>query len=46
MLDTFVVQWDIHIQYGRHICLGAYVSNVKCMYTSICSHIVDCIEFI
>ena len=26
----------------RHICSGAYANNVKCMYTSVSSHIVDC----
>ena len=34
------------MQCGKHICLWAYVSNVKCMYTSASGHIVDCIEFI
>ena len=26
------------MQYGMHICSGAYASNVKCMYTSLHSH--------
>ena len=30
---------------GRCICFGASVSNVKCMYTSVPGHIVDCSEF-
>ena len=40
-----VVQWDIHMQFGRHICSGAYVNNVKCMYASAYGDIVYCIEF-
>ena len=46
MKTTVVVQWDIHMQCGRHICSEAYVNNVKCMYTSACADIVDCTEFI
>ena len=34
------------MQCARHICIGTYVNNVKCMYTSTCSHIVSCTEFI
>ena len=40
------MQWDIHMQCGRHICSGAYVINVKCMYTSACGDFIDYIEFI
>ena len=46
MSTTGVVQYDIHIQYGRHVCLGAYVNNVRCMFTSAGGDIVDCIEVI
>ena len=35
------MQQDKHMQQGRNICLGAYVINVKCMYTSACGDIVD-----
>ena len=34
------------MQCGRHIWSGAYVINLKCMYTSACGDIVDCIELI
>ena len=34
------------MQCGRHICSGAYVSNMKFMYTSSFGDIVDYIEFI
>ena len=37
---------NIYVQCGRHICSGAYVSNVKCMYTTSSGHIVDCSEYI
>ena len=43
---SFSAEWDIHVQYDRHICSGTYTKDVKCMYTSAHSHIVDCIEFI
>ena len=33
------------MQCVRHICLGAYASNVKYMHTSACGHIVDCSEY-
>ena len=46
MWSIVVVQWDIHMQYGRHICSGAYVNNLKCMYSSAFGDILDCIEFI
>ena len=36
---------EIHVQCGRHICIGAYDNNVKCMYSNAPGHIVDCIEF-
>ena len=29
-----------YVQYDRHICSGAYASNVKYMYTSASAHIV------
>ena len=35
-----------HVPCGKHICLGAYDSNVEYMYASTSGHIVDCIEFI
>ena len=31
MYTTVDVQWDIHVQYGRHICSGEYANNVKCI---------------
>ena len=37
---------DMYVQCDRHICLGAYTSNMECMYTSAYGHIVDCSEFI
>ena len=40
------MQWDMHVQFGRYICSGLYVNNVKCMYISVHSPIVDCSEFI
>ena len=43
---TAEVQLDIYVQCGRYICSGAYVSNVKYMYTSAAGHIIDCIELI
>ena len=46
MQTTVGVQWDIHVESGRHICSGAYVSNVKCMHTSGPCNIVDYTEFI
>ena len=36
------VQWDILVQCGRPTCKGAYGSNVKCMYTSVPGHIINC----
>ena len=35
------MQWNIYIQCGRHICLMEYTNNVKCVYTSVLSHIID-----
>ena len=26
---------DIHVQCGRHICSGAYVNNLECMYIPV-----------
>ena len=40
-VDDIVVQWDKYVQCGRHICSGAYASNVKCMYTSAPGHTAD-----
>ena len=34
------------MQCGRQSCLGAYVSDVKCMYTTASDHIIDYIKFI
>ena len=34
------------MQNFRHICLGAYVNNVECMYDSASGHIIDFIDFI
>ena len=31
MWTRVVVQWNIYVQCGRYICVGAYVSNVKCI---------------
>ena len=45
MYTTVVVQWDIYMQYGRNICSEAHASHVKCMYTSVPSHIIDNDEF-
>ena len=46
MWTTVEVKWDIFVQCGRHIYLGAYASDVTCMDPSAPSHIIDCIEFI
>ena len=35
----------MHVQSDRHISSGGYSNNVKCMYTSVPGHIVDCSEF-
>ena len=40
------MQWEIYVKCGRHICSGAYISNIRCIYTSTPAHIIDCIEFI
>ena len=32
--------------FWRHICSGTFSSNVKCMYTSVPGHTVDCCDFI
>ena len=29
----------------RHVCSGTYANNVKCSYTSVHGHFVDCIKF-
>ena len=31
---------------GKHICLGVYAINVKCMYTSVYGDIFDCDKLI
>ena len=36
----------VEVHHDRHICSGAYASNVKGIYSSACSHIMDCSEFI
>ena len=46
MQATVAVQWSIYVQCGRHICPGPYANNVKCIYTGVHGHIVDCNEFI
>ena len=47
MYTTVVVQWNMYMQYGKHIiCCGAYANNVKCMYSIFSGHIVDCSEFL
>ena len=46
MYATIVVQWDIHMKCSGHICSGANVNNVKCMYTKTCGDIVSYIEFV
>ena len=46
MQTTVEVQWGIHMQCGRHVYSGAYVSNMKCFYTNAPGHIIDCIEFV
>ena len=40
-VDYIHNQLDINVQCGRHICLGAYVNNVKCMHTSAPVHLSD-----
>ena len=40
------VQGNMHVQGGRHICLGVYANNMICMYTDVSGHIVDCSDFI
>ena len=56
LILTCTVMWGLYVDYhksvvnylskcGRHIFSGAYVSNVKCMYTIAHGDIVDCIEF-
>ena len=46
MKNIVEVQWDIHVQCGRYICVGAYASIVECLYANAPGHIVDCSEFI
>ena len=46
MYTAVELQWDMNLQCGKHICLGAYVINMECMYTNTSGHIINCIEFI
>ena len=39
MWTTVRMQWEKYMQCGRHICSGAYVNNVKYMYTSAVKHL-------
>ena len=39
------MQWDRDVQCGRFTCSRACANNVKCMYTNISGHTVDCSEF-
>ena len=41
-----MVQWDIHMRYGRHICSGASAIDVKGIYSSVSGCTVDCSELI
>ena len=54
VLLVCAVMWGLYVDYSistweqictvLHACLlWAYASNVKCMYTSVCAHIVDCL---
>ena len=45
MDTTVTVQWDMYVQYSRHICSRTYANNVKCIYTSVPGHIADSNEF-
>ena len=36
MKTILLVQCDIHVLCGRHICAGACAYNIKFMYTSAC----------
>ena len=40
MVTAVVVQWGFCISCGRHICLGAYANNVKCVYASTCGDMI------
>ena len=31
---------------GKYICSGGYTNDVKCLYTSVPGHIVDCSGFV
>ena len=44
MQTTVEVQGDMYVQCGRHICSGAYASNVEYMYNSASGHIVDVVN--
>ena len=54
---VYAIMWSLHVDYitsagghpllfGMHICSGAYANNVKCMYTRVPVHIVDCSGYI
>ena len=34
------------MQFGRHICSGAYANGRKCMYTGTSGNTVDCSKFV
>ena len=36
----------MHMQFDRHICVGACAKNVECLLSSVSGHIFDCNEFI
>ena len=42
MKTTVAVQWKTYVQCDMYICSGAYANNMKCMYTRVPGHIVDC----
>ena len=46
MKTTLLVQWDIYMQCGRHICSGAYANNVKCMHTSAVIKLLIALRYI
>ena len=45
MYMTVLVQWDIHLRCGRHICSGVYANNVKHMYSGVPDCTFDCNKF-
>ena len=46
MYTRVLVQWDIYVWCGRHICSGAYANKVKYMYSSAPGCTVDYSKFI